>query len=76
MMVPCFKCKNCNTNWIVDIYTESKEGIIQDFLSSMCCPICGEKRLRVCFIQKIKDNIPEIVQQVKNNSDDSYHILV
>lgn len=63
MMIPCFRCKSCKTDWIVDIYTESKEGIIQKFLSSICCPICGKKNLRICFIQKIEDKQTEIIQE-------------
>ena len=62
MMLPCFKCENCNTSWIVDIYTDSKDGIIQEFISSTCCPICGRKKLRVCFIKKMEDKIPDLIQ--------------
>lgn len=69
-MLPCFKCKNCDTNWIIDIYSDSKEGIIQEFISQMCCPICGKRNLRVCFIRKVDDETPDIIQESFNNCDE------
>ncbi|MFX0140565.1 MAG: hypothetical protein ACFFDN_43395 [Candidatus Hodarchaeota archaeon] len=76
MMLPCFKCKNCYTNWIIDIYSDSKDGVIQKFISQMCCPICGKKNLRVCFIQKLQDKIPDIIQESVKNYDKIPHFLV
>lgn len=76
MMIPCFKCKNCNTNWIVDIYTDSKEGVIQKFISTACCPICGKKNLRVCFIQKLEEKIPEINHEHLSNYGEISHSLI
>ncbi|MHA1378468.1 MAG: hypothetical protein ACTSRG_08810 [Candidatus Helarchaeota archaeon] len=69
MMIPCFKCKNCKTNWVVDIYTDSKEGIIQNFISSTCCPICGKKNLRVCFIHKVEEGIRDRLHESVNYYD-------
>jgi hypothetical protein len=70
MMVPCFKCKNCETNWIVDIYTNSKDGILQNFISSTCCPICGKRNLRICFLQKIEDQVPSILDDALDFNED------
>ena len=75
-MLPCFKCKKCDTNWIIDIYSDSKEGIIQKFMSQMCCPICGKRDLRVCFIQKLQDKIPDIIQESINDYDEISQSLI
>ncbi|MHA1386236.1 MAG: hypothetical protein ACTSR3_20985 [Candidatus Helarchaeota archaeon] len=70
MMLPCFKCENCDTNWVVDIYSKSKEGISQKFISTSCCPICGKRNLRVCFIYKVENEITNNINESLNFFDE------
>ena len=76
MMIPCFRCKNCETDWIIDIYTQSNDGIIQKFINSMCCPICGKKDLRVCFLQKVENKYSNNFQNSNIYNDELGYSLV
>ena len=59
MMIPVFKCEECETEMFVDIYTESQKGISKNFIDMICCPICNSTNMRVCFVKRI-NNEPQL----------------
>ena len=59
MMIPVFKCEECDTEFFVDIYTESKKGISKTFIDMICCPICTSTDMRVCFVKRMNKE-PEL----------------
>ncbi|MHA1784409.1 MAG: hypothetical protein ACTSVY_01815 [Candidatus Helarchaeota archaeon] len=69
MMIPVFRCEDCNTEFYVDIYTNSAEGVSKTFIDMICCPICTSIALRVCFVKR-KDSQP-FEQEVKSKVPES-----
>ena len=51
-MIPVFKCEDCDTEFYVDIYTNSMKGVSKTFIDMTCCPICTSFNLRVCFVKR------------------------